>query len=208
MDNKKVYFVANELISLDINDTVYLKDLGDIYCQDEKLKEDLGNIKVYTSNNVETWDFVNTTDIFKSVLGKYPNLEIEYLGKEDIILEIKSKEKINPILEFLKISFVTLTLFFGAALGIMYFHEDVNMVNAMEKLYFTFTGEKKENPLIMNIPYSIGLGIGMVVFFSRIFSSSKRRKMEPGPMDVELYSYNKDVNDYVLYELKNKRSKE
>lgn len=82
------------------------------------------------------------------------------------------------------------------------------MSGTLEKLYFTFTGIEKKNPLIMNIPYSLGLGIGMLTFFNRIISSSKRRKMEPGPMDVELYLYDKDMEDFIIHDLKKHRSKE
>ena len=208
MANQKVFFVANEKVAVNLNDSVSIKDLGDVYCNNNKWKKDIEKIEVYRSGDMETWDVIGTTDIMKAVLKQYPDTELEYFGKEDIILEIKSKEKAHPIVEFLKVGFVTVVLFFGAALGIMYFHEDVNMVEALEKLYFTFTGENKKNPLIMNIPYSIGLGVGMIVFFSRVISPSKRRRMEPGPMDVELHSFNKDRDNYILYDLENKKKKE
>ena len=205
MDNQqKIFFVANEKIAVDINYKVRLKDLGDVYCNDDKLKKDIENIKVYASKDEETWDFIGMTDILKAVFDKYPDVEFDYYGMEDIILEIKSIEKVNGLIEFLKVALVTLILFFGAALGIMYFHEDVNMSKALEKLYFTFTGEHKKNPLIMNISYSIGLGIGVILFFSRIFSP----RMEPGPMDVELHLFNKDRDGYILYDLKNNKKKE
>ena len=130
------------------------------------------------------------------------------MGATEVILEIKSKEKENKIFELTKTAFVCILLFFGAAMGIMYFHEDVSMSKTLDKLYFTFTGIKKKNPLIMTIPYSFGLGIGMVTFFKRVMSRSIRRRKEPGPLDIETYLYDKDMDEYVLNEMVKKQNKE
>ena len=98
-----------------------------------------------------------------------------------------------------------LVLFFGAAVAIINFYEDVDMKKAMEKIYFTITGIKNKDPLILTIPLSLGTGVGMFAFFSRIFSFSKRRRQEPGPMELELYLYDKDLEDNILNELKDKK---
>ena len=98
-------------------------------------------------------------------------------------------------------------MFFGASIAIINFHEDVNTRASLEKIYFTFTGVEKKNPLIMGIPYSIGIGAGMATFFSRIWTSSKRRKKEPGPMEVELFIYDDEVEQYVTSELQKNKEK-
>lgn len=201
MNKERAYVVLKEKTTLDIKDYIYLKDLGEVYCLDEQLKNTIENTEIYSSPSIETWDLINPVYVANKLMQKFPNVDFDFLGASDILIEIKSKEKVNKIIEVIKVAFVSITLFFGAALGIMYFHEDVNMINAMEKLYFTFTGRKEENPLLMTIPYSIGLGFGMITFFSRVKSSSKRRRMEPGPMDIELYQYNKSMEDYIMNEL-------
>lgn len=208
MDNERVYIDLIEKKSLSTMDFVRIKDIGHVFSNNKELKLDIESLIVYSSKEQEDWDYINTTQIARIISSNYPNIDIKFTGSSDVMLEIKSKEKKNIIFEFIKVTFVATTLFFGAALGIMYFHEDVNMSGTLEKLYFTFTGIEKKNPLIMNIPYSLGLGIGMLTFFNRIISSSKRRKMEPGPMDVELYLYDKDMEDFIIHDLKKHRSKE
>lgn len=200
MNREKVYVVLKEKVTLDIKDTVYVKDIGNVYCLNEDIRKRIEETEVYSSIGIETWDLINTVDIVEKILEK-SDVDIKIHGASDILLEIKSQEKQNKLLEVLKILFVSFSLFFGAALGIMYFHEDVNMSETMKKLYYSFTGIEKENPLLMVIPYSAGLGIGMLTFFSRVISSSKRRRMEPGPMDIELYLYDKDMEDYIMNEL-------
>ncbi|WFA09601.1 stage V sporulation protein AA [Tissierella sp. Yu-01] len=200
MNKEKVYVVLKEKATLDIKDSIYVKDIGNVYCLNEEIRKTIEDTEVYSSKGIETWDLINTVDIVNKVLEN-SDVDIKFYGASDILLEIKSQEKQNKLLELLKILFVSFSLFFGAALGIMYFHEDVNMSETMKKLYFSFTGIEKDNPLLMVIPYSIGLGIGMLTFFSRVISTSKRRRMEPGPMDIELYLYDKDMEDYIMNEL-------
>ncbi|TJX14704.1 hypothetical protein E9840_04725 [Tissierella creatinini] len=205
MEKQKVYIGLADKKSLDIEESIYLKDLGEVYCSSENLRKKIENTKVYTGKKEETWDYITAIEIAETLTSKFADIDIQFIGGDKIILEIKSRENRSSLLQIGKLTFVCITLFFGAALGIMYFHEDVNMTKALERLYFTYTGEHKENPLIMNIPYSIGLGVGMFTFFMRIMSSSKRRRMEPGPMDVELYLYDNDLEDYLMNELLEKK---
>ena len=72
----------------------------------------------------------------------------------------------------------------------------------MEVIYRTLSGKDNSNPLILSIPYSIGLGIGVITFFNRIISKSPRRKKEPGPMEIELYKYDQDMEEYIINDLK------
>ncbi len=204
MEKQKIYIGLMDKKSLGIQDSIYLMDLGEVYCSDENLKKKIEKTKLYSSKDEETWDLITSVRIAEILISKYPNIEIQFYGSDKVILEIKSKEKRSALIQVGKLIFVCITLFFGAALGIMYFHEDVNMIDAMERLYYTYTGEEKNNPFLMTIPYSIGLGVGMITFFARIMSSSKRRRMEPGPMDIELYLYDNDLEEYILNELTEK----
>lgn len=204
MDKEKIYLELKKKQTIDVNDSLKIMDIADVYCSNLKNEKKVNEIIAYVSSSSENWDFLNTIDLSKMILDKYPNLDIEFLGTSEIILEIKSREKSNVLFELIKIMFVSLTLFFGAALGIMYFHEDVNMTKTLEHLYFSLTGENKTNPLLMNIPYSLGLGVGMITFFTRNKSKSKRRRMEPGPMDLELYLYDLDMEDFIMNDIKKK----
>ena len=89
----------------------------------------------------------------------------------------------------------------------MNFHTDVDMDKSMEILYFALTGKEDSNPLVLTVSYSLGIGLGVIFFFNRIISSNPRRKKEPGPMELELFSYDKEMEDYILNDI-NKSNKE
>lgn len=62
-------------------------------------------------------------------------------------------------------------------------------------LYEIITGERNDYPYLLQIPYSIGLGLGMIVFFNHIFK--KRLNEEPSPLEVEMFNYQLDLDQYV-----------
>jgi stage V sporulation protein AA len=87
-------------------------------------------------------------------------------------------------------------LFIGAGLTIMNFHEDVAMSSVHQKIYFLITGRENAKPLILQIPYSLGVGIGMILFFNHIFK--KRFNEEPSPLEVEMFNYQQDLDQYII----------
>ncbi|MBC8587026.1 stage V sporulation protein AA [Paratissierella segnis] len=209
MESKEqAYIIFSKRYSPGKNDSVYIKDIAEVYCQNATVKKEIDSIKVYISKDEENWDYLSATDVIKKIVDKFPFVDISPMGATEIILEVKSRERENKTFELIKTTLICIVLFFGAAMGIMYFHEDVNMKDTLDKLYFTFTGVKKENPLIMTIPYSFGLGIGMVTFFKRVKSKSIRRRKEPGPLDIETYLYDKEMDEYILEEMQKRQKKE
>ena len=186
------------------NSSVYLKDVADVFSSNNNIQKFLENIKVFDAKD-EDWDYVTAVDIVNKIQSQKDNIDVTMLGEPEVLIEIKEEKERNMIIEVIKILFASGVLFFGAAMTIMYFYEDVNMRKAMEKLYYIATGKHEKNPLILVIPYSIGLGVGMITFFSRIITSNKRRKMEPGPMEVEMFLYDKEMGDYLIKDIKSKK---
>ncbi|HEY8362161.1 MAG TPA: stage V sporulation protein AA [Tissierellaceae bacterium] len=205
MDKEKVYLKINKKATVEPDKIVYLKDIGEVYSTNDKLKKDIENIKIIDRHNKEDWGYISAIQIGQKVLEKHSNVDLELIGETEVLLEFKNKEEKKPFWEFIKVAFVCLVLFFGGALAIINFHEDVNTRKTMKDLYYFFTGVEQENPLLLVIPYSIGIGFGVMIFFSKIFSPSLRRKKEPGPMEIELYQYELDMEDTILNDTKNNK---
>ncbi len=186
------------------NSSVYLKDVADVFSNNKNIQKFLENVKIFDAKD-EDWDYVTAVDIVKKIQSQKDNIDVTMLGEPEVLIEIKEEKEKNMIIEVLKVLFVVGVLFFGAAITIIYFHEDVNMAKTMEKLYHLITGKHKENPLLLAIPYSVGLGIGIITFFSRIPTSNKRRRKEPGPLEVEMFLYDKEMTDYLIHDEKSRK---
>lgn len=202
MDKEQVFLVINKKASVEPNKSVVVKDIGEVYSLNSDLKKAIENTRIRGKKEIEDWNSLTATDVAEQIFGWFPTIDLTLLGEVETLIEYKSQQKERPLFEFIKIVLVCLILFFGASIAIVNFHVDVSAKESLEKLYFTFTGEKKNNPLLMTIPYSIGIGVGVLMFFTRVFSFSERRKKEPGPMEIELFLYDEDMEKHILNETK------
>ncbi|MGG2014219.1 stage V sporulation protein AA [Bacillus sp. S10(2024)] len=136
---------------------------------------------------------IDVMKVIQSIRQYSSSLEINLLGSAQTIVEIVyEKKQVNPVF----FGMVWLLLFVGAALAIIYFHEDVSMQQVHQRLYYMITGESNKKPLLFQIPYSLGLGLGMILFFNHVFQ--KRINEEPSPLEVEMFQYQQSLDQYVM----------
>lgn len=135
---------------------------------------------------------IDVMHILKEIHKLDHTIDVQTVGAAQTIIEILiEKKRISPLL----FCIVWLLLFIGAGLAIMNFHEDVSMQAVHRKIYKMVTGKTNDYPLLLQIPYSFGLGLGMVLFFNHLFK--KRINEEPSPLEVEIFNYQLDVDQYV-----------
>lgn len=202
IEKEQVYINLNDKYSAEPNTNIYVKDIAEVYCKDKAIKRKVEDIKILKVQPEEAYDFVSGNQIIIKILENIKNIDVSIIGGPDVLLEIKGREESKPLLNFLKVLVVSLILFFGSAIAIINFFEDVAMKNSLEKVHYIITGKNENNPKILTIPFSIGIGLGIYAFFNRIFSLSKRRRQEPGPLELELYLYDKNLEDNILDDLK------
>lgn len=203
----RVFLLVKSKAAVKTNYRVMIKDIADVTSDDSSLKEKIETTNIYKTGDNEEWLSISSIFIIEKLLDKYEDLDIEIIGGDEVLIEVKTKVRPNPVLRFVKVASISLLLFFGAGITIMNFHTDVDMDKSMEVLYFALTGKEDPNPLALTVSYSIGIGLGVLVFFNRIISKNPRRKMEPGPMELELYSYDREMEEYILNDI-NKSDKE
>lgn len=140
--------------------------------------------------NIIILDLMRVISQIKSVL---PDLDVQTIGPSQTIVEVVYKrKKVSPPI----FAAVWILLFIGAAMAIMNFHEDVSMREVHQRLYQMMTGKADPHPLLFQVPYSFGLGLGMILFFNHVFR--KRINEEPSPLEVEMFNYQQDLDQYVI----------
>ncbi|WP_117169310.1 stage V sporulation protein AA [Paraliobacillus sediminis] len=132
--------------------------------------------------------------VIQKLQASFPELDLQLLGPNQTIIHISKKGRL-PQVTFVLL--VWLLLFVGSAMTIMNFHYDVSMQSVQQRLHYLFTGEEEKYPLWMQIPYSLGLGLGMILFFNHVFK--KRFNEEPSPLEIEIYKYQQDIDQYVSH---------
>lgn len=194
MQDEKLYLRLKKKIAVPADQLIRLKDIAFVTGNIEYL-EKVKELKIYqlteSDHNVSV---IDGFQLLEKLMEEYPFLTIDLLGNNQVIIEIKqNKKKINKLI----IIFVWFLLCIGSAMAIMNFHYDVSMKEVHQGIYFTLTGEETDKPLWIQIPYSIGLGLGMILFFNHIFK--KKFNDEPSPLEVEMYNYQQDLDQYLIY---------
>lgn len=136
---------------------------------------------------------IDATRVIGILKKHFPDMEVELLGPCQSILEIVFPQKFPRML---LVSFVWVLLFIGSGLAIMNFHEDVSMQEVHQRIFEMITGKKEAYPLWIQIPYSLGIGVGMILFFNHLFK--KRLNEEPSPLELEMFNYQQSIDQYVI----------
>ncbi|MCL2593881.1 MAG: stage V sporulation protein AA [Defluviitaleaceae bacterium] len=183
-----------------------LRDIMDIIAPEDAKNKLLETDILVRKDKTQTFHLVSITDIINKILSKYPNAKVNNLGEKDILIEFKPKKKEKSVWKFLKVTFVVVVLLTGSSTAIMSFHSDAQMTQIFRNYSKILLGEDKEKPHIIDIPYSIGLAAGIIIFFNH-FGGRKLTK-DPTPIDVEMNLYDKDVNETLIANLEKKGKKD
>ncbi len=189
---KTVYIRLRHRIQVQPNEVITVGKLALIVANKE-LRERLRNINIHQIQPKDkSMVVIDVMHVLKEIHKFDPNLDVQTIGAAQTIIEVVyEKKKLSPLLFFL----VWVLLFIGAGLAIMNFHEDVSMQQVHQRIYRIVTGEENPQPLLLQIPYSFGLGLGMILFFNHLFK--KRINEEPSPLEVEIFNYQLDLDQYV-----------
>lgn len=179
---------------------IKIKNLASIHCGNKKILNSILNIDIVKVPIDAKNKVITVIDIINKIKNEHNNIDIVVFGEPEILVDIDTRRNANKVLQKIKVMAVSTLLFLGAAIAIINFHEDVNMENSLKSIYYLVTGEKVSKPLILQIPYSLGLGVGMLTFFNHTLK--KKWKREPSPLELEMYMYKKNIDDYVLNDTK------
>ncbi|UOQ42651.1 stage V sporulation protein AA [Halobacillus salinarum] len=186
-----LYIRLKQSIGVEPQSEIRLKDVGRVTgpVHLKRMMEEL--VLHHVSKEDQNIVVIDGFTIVEQIVVLFPNQEIELIGPAHCVVHI-NKMKAKPSLVI--VALIWLLLFVGAAMAIMNFHYDVSMEPVQQKLHYMLTGQEEEHPLWIQIPYSIGLGVGMILFFNHWFK--KRFNEEPSPMEVEVFNYQENLDHY------------
>jgi stage V sporulation protein AA len=190
---KNIYLRMRQRVQVLQHQKVTVEDIAQIVASEEierQVKKLIIHEVTPEDKHLIVIDVMKVIGIIQNNVGDY---DVQIIGPAQAILEIQMKPKTLAPVYFV---LVWLLLFIGSALAVMNFHEDVSMQVVHQKIYFMITGHFIEQPLLLQIPYSFGLGLGMILFFNHLFR--KRLNEEPSPLEVEMFNYQQDLDQYVI----------
>lgn len=191
---KTVYVRLRNRVLVQPDKKIFIKDIAQIITPIDTLQQQINNHMIYQiSANDRNIIIIDIVHVVNEISRMDQTIEVQVLGPSQTIIEVVYKKKKHSNILFLLTWFL---LFIGSMFTIMNFHEDVSMQDVHQKIYKIVTGKDEDKPLLFQIPYSIGLGLGMIIFFNHVFK--KRLNEEPSPLEVEMFNYQQDLDQYVI----------
>ena len=184
---------------------VYLQDIARLSCSNSKVLNRLRVLPVANLNPDTPGRYtMSVMDLVDLIQKKEPDLDITPLGELSFILTYQPPGKPQMIFEILKVVFISLASFFGAAFSIMTFNTDADVGTLFKQIYRQVTGNVSNGFTILEISYSIGLAAGVLFFFNHF--GRKKFSADPTPMQVQMRQYEDNVNTTLLEESSRKAS--
>ena len=189
MSQGSVYVKASgNCIVYDKNIT--LGDVLKIECTNIGMLRVIKQMELYRFNHEHSVVF-SILKVVEIIHQDYPNAEIINCGESDFIVEYQKSTIKSAIWEKTKLVLISIIVFFGSAFTIMTFHTDIGIQETFTRFYEQVMGESKPLVTELEIAYSVGLAVGIIVFFNHF--SKKKLTKDPTPIEVEMKKYNKDL---------------
>lgn len=191
-----LYIKIDYKVRVDHSD-VTLKDVAKLACTDEAVKNRLNAMKILKIPQGKKRLYVfSVLKLIEQIHEVYPNLEIQNLGEADFVVEYHSSACPKDRWEIVKAALVCVTVFFGSAFSIMAFHNDISITELFGQLYWFFTGEESDGFTVLEAAYSVGITVGILVFYNHL--GTKRLTADPTPIEVQVRQYEDDVDLTVI----------
>ena len=194
--NHTVYLKLSQITELTHKDVV-LKDVAQVYCDDQNVMNKCNSMKVMTVKvDAKRRYIMSALDVINKLKQLDSTIDVNNVGETDFIIAYKPPSPPAYIWQWTKTIFVCLVCFFGAAFAIMTFNNDANVKDVFREIYTLVMLREPDGVTVLELAYSVGLALGVTVFFNH-FSRAKLN-LDPTPLEVEMRLYEDNVNKTLI----------
>lgn len=188
-----IYISPHRKTTVTKKQLIQLKDIAQISAP-QHVQQQVEDVIVFQVKEDKKANYIiSVIQIIKAILKVFPNASVSNEGEESVVLQfIPAHYKENRLWRATKIIIVALTLFVGSGITIMTYHEDVGLLQVFQSIHEIFTGTKTQSPNWISIPYSIGVAIGIIVFYNQF--GVKKLTDDPTPIQIEMSKYDADID--------------
>lgn len=187
------------------NPHVYLQDIAALSSSNTKLLNRLRVMPVIILDSSRPGRYVlSVSELLKMIQKAEPSVDISPIGESSFIITYRISSATGILFRYIKIFFVCLVSFFGAAFSIMTFNNDVDLGGLFSQIYALVMGKSSDGFTILEISYSIGIGLGVLIFFNHF--GHLKLSDDPTPMQVQMRTYENDVNQTLIEQSERKIS--
>lgn len=186
---------------------VFVKDVAKVYCRDKNIQNRCNAVKVKSiKEDKKPWRYVESTmKMIKLLEAVDPSIQVNSIGEVDYIIDFIPETPPNHLWQWLKTFTVCMVSFCGAAFAIMTFNNDASVKDVFSEIHRLVTGQESSGFTILELSYSIGLGLGILVFFNHF--AKWKLNTDPTPLEVEMRTYETNISKTLIQEAGRKEQK-
>lgn len=185
-----IYLIPKSVKPIKRNHRLYMKDIYSVY--PKEYEETINNICIRDYiNNQSKYDVIHLGELIEIININCRDVRLNFLKPDDVIIFFEDEKKDTT--KYIRIFIISIVVLMGSIMGIMNFHADVNMAHSQFMMVDAITNNPKENLPYFQIPYSLGIGLGVAVFFNKFIPTYS--KGEPSPLDLKIKSLNKEIEN-------------
>lgn len=185
--------------------SIVIGHIAQMWCKDKAILSKCMALKLTNIPTEKGRYLYSVFDIVQLIQQNYPDVEVENLGETDFIVEYGLNQKGNKIWEWIRTLFVCIVIFIGAAFAIITFNNDVGVSDVFQKIYHLVTGAQSNGFTTIEVGYSIGLPLGILVFYNHF--SKKKVTSDPTPLEVEMRLYEQNLNTAIIKDAERRTGK-
>lgn len=212
-----VYISLRERVQV-TDPIVFVKDVADVYTRDSNIIKEIREVPLFAFSaglkckKTEINEMLKMRERIKQYKANrqiismlhviqrvqqegYTHLHLPS-GQQNCIVEYIGDKKQHKWWDFFKVFFVCLICLAGGAFSIMAFHNDISISTMFQKFYEIVMGEKSSGNTVLEFFYSIGLGIGILIFYNHV--GKRRITKDPTPIEVSMRTYEQDMNSAMV----------
>lgn len=193
---RTVYVKLNQITELTHKD-VLLKDVAQIYSDDQNVMDKCSSMKVMKVRLDEKRRYImSALDVTKKLVEMDSGLDVTHVGEMDFIIAYKPPAPPALAWQWIKTGFVCAVCFFGAAFAIMTFNNDVNVTDVFGEIFKLVMGYESGGFTVLEAGYSVGLAVGIVGFFNHF--AAVKLNTDPTPLEVEMRLYEDSISKTLI----------
>ena len=196
MSSKVLYLKAEQNAEV-MQAQVCVKDIASVYCSDRSITSKVKALKIYQfQEEKRKRQVISVLRVIELIEKECPAVTVESVGENATLIELVNVSRHKTMAQTVRLIFVMLISFFGTGFTIMAFHNDISINRLFSRIYEQVMGYTPQGYTILEVVYSLGLTVGIIVFFNHI--GGRRLTKDPTPIEVEMRVYETDVNKALI----------
>lgn len=197
MSNTVTVYIKAERISEVYSQDVFLSQVAKVWCSDKVIESKCKATKIVKIESAKEQKYVaSMMKVIELVCQIDDRIEVTNIGEPEFVISYLPEPRKQGAWDYIKTALISIVIFFGAAFAIMTFNNDASVTELFKAFYESIMGEPHNGVTAIELGYSVGLPLGIIIFFNHF--AKKKITLDPTPIEVQMRIYEDDINKALI----------